>query len=269
MEVATYPYIKESLQRIEGCLLLPKDFYNERKLKKYVDKVVTYSDDATIWGIPTIRIMNGIVVEHVKPIYDVKAKEDNTIRLLAVAVFRKAHGYERCIKGLAEYYQNRPSRIIEIHIVGDGTELNYYKQLVMKYNLEKFVYFYGKKTGEVLDEIYNNKDIGLGAFGFYKVGMSRSSILKTREYLAKGLPVISGCIEDVFERTGNYQYFLQFSNDSSIVDMNEVVKFYERIYGSGIERNVVHKEIREFAEKNVGMKVVMKPVLQYLKGEEV
>lgn len=264
MEVATYPYIRESLQRIDGWVLLLKDLYNRRKLKKYVDRIVTYSDDLKIFDISTIRVMNGIDVKSIKPIYDDGNSEARIIRLLAVGVLQKSHGYERCIKGLAQYYFNNPSRVIEIHIVGEGTELNYYKNLVAQYHLENYVIFYGRKIGAELDQIYNNMDIALGPFGAYKRRIFKSSSLKIREYLAKGLPIISGCREDVFDDTPDYPFYLQMPNDNSLIDMRDILCFYDCIYCGNITRQTVHDKIREFAKIKVDMGITMKPIIEYL-----
>lgn len=264
MEVATYPYIRELLQRIDGWALLPKDLFNRRKLKKYVDRIVTYSDDLKIFDIPTIRVMNGIDVKSIKPICDNGNSETKIIRLLAVGVLQKSHGYERCIQGLAQYYFNKPGRTIEIHIVGDGTELNYYKNLVAKYHLERYVFFYGRKVGVELEQIYNNMDIALGSFGAYKRGITKSSSLKIREYLAKGLPIISGCREDVFDDMSDYPFYLQMPNDNSLVDMRDILCFYDSVYSGNITRQAVHDEIREFAKIKVDMEITMKPIIEYL-----
>lgn len=264
MEVVTYPYLKASLQSVAGCFFLPKEIYNTSLLKRYVDRVVTYTNDSEIWNIPTIQTMNGIIVDSIKPIHDRKNCNDNSVRLLVVAVLQKGHGYERCIKGLYEYYRSGLDRKIEIHIVGNGKELAHYKKLTMRYGLEGKVFFYGRQIGEELDEIYNNMDIGLGALGLYKQGIYQSSSLKIREYLAKGLPIISGCREDVFDNISDCPYFLQVPNDDSVIDMRDVLTFYDRIYSGNTKRQEVHKKIRELALKRIDMNITMQPILSYI-----
>lgn len=242
-----------------------KDVFRRRGLRTIADRIVTFTEDDVIFGIPTIKTQNGIDVDAVVPVHGNRNLSE--INMIAVAALLPGHGYERCIRGLADYYgdKNDDKKIIKIHIVGEGEELDYYKKLVDKYNLDQYVIFYGKKTGEELDKIYDNKDIALGSFGSYKVGLfHRSSTLKVREYLAKGLPLVSENIEDVFDIAPEYPYFMQVPNDSSTVNMDDIVQFYERIYGEQVECEEIHSEIRRFAKRNVDMSVVMEPIVRYL-----
>lgn len=179
---------------------------------------------------------------------------------------RRAHGYERCIQGLARYYQKNPGRRVEIHFVGDGEEKDYYQNLASQLHLEEYVFFYGSQAGKELDLIYDKADAGLGFFGLYKDKMSTISSLKSVEYLAKGLPVISGCVEDVMKYEGGKRFFKIFPNDESVIDMEQVIDFYDSICDGS--NKGLHEEIREFAKKTVDMSVVMKPVINYILGEK-
>lgn len=263
LEIATFPVKKELLMSKTMWPFYFKNQIHSQKLKKYVDKVVTYNVYKVVYGIPTIRISNGICLDEVKPRENFT--EGETINLLAIAIFQKSHGYERCIRGLYEYYNQGGKRNIVFHMVGDGEKLKYYKGLVKKFELSKYVIFYGKKEGKELDDIYEKADIALGCFGAYKRGIVRVSALKTREYLAKGLPLISGCTEDVFERE-NERFYLEFPNDNSVIDINKVVKFYDELYKTNNDKIILQDEIREFAHNKIDMSTVLLPVIDYLRG---
>lgn len=264
VEIPTYPNDRECWWSINYLFLL-KDRYYRGKLKRYVERFVTFSTDEVIWGVPTIRVLNGIDVDAEKMVQG--CLKDSVIRLGTVAFLNKSHGYERWIKGLAKYYQGNFNIIVEIHIIGDGAALSYYKKFVRRYQMENYVIFYGKKEGKELDEIYNNIDIALGAFGAYKERIFRASSLKIREYLAKGLPVISGCKEDVFEDVPGFPYYLEMRNDDSIINIDDVLHFYDKIYHNGISRQDVRNEIRNFAKEKVDISVTMIPVINYIKDK--
>ncbi len=266
IEIATYPYIKESLRRIDGWVLLPKDLYNRRKIKKYADRIVTYSDDTEIFGVKTIRTMNGINVDEIPLIAPLNQMD--TINLIAVACFQPHHGYERCIVGIKNYYESkvREQPRIFLHMVGDGPELVKYKKLVQQYGLEKYIIFYGQLSGEKLNEIYNKADIALGSFGFYKIKLHKSSVLKVREYLSRGFPIVSACQEDVF-KNDLPEFYLHFENDDSVIDMNKIIDFYERLFLEGNDKEKLAQKIRNYAKERVDMSVVMKPIIDYLLGE--
>lgn len=259
IEYPTFPYEREHL-KIGEIFFLLKDVIYRKKLNPYVNRFVTYSQDEKIWGVPTIKVVNGIDVEAVSPV--TPHNHGSEIHLIAVASFQKSHGYERCLMGLAEYDKYNKRRVV-LHFVGDGTELIYYKGLVKKFALEKVVIFHGKRLGEELDAIYNLADIALGIFGLYKVKVYNSSALKIREYLAKGLPVVSGCNEDAFNNEKK-DFLLQFPNNNSVIDINKVVQFYEDIYECGVSREDVHNNIRLYAKENIDMSVVLQPVIKYI-----
>lgn len=258
VEIPTYPYDK----MVEKCLY-PRDLWSRRKYKYYVDRIITYSEDDIIFGVPAIRVRNGIDVDAVT-VAGVN-ETSSEIHLIAVASLLPGHGYERCIQGLKNYYDtsDEDMKIIKLHIVGEGPELKHYKELVTEYDLGQYVFFYGKKINKELDDIYEAKDIAMGCFGDYKVGIYKSSALKTREYLAKGLPIISADREDVFDDTPEYPYYLQVPNDATAIDFNSVVTFYNKIY-NGEKKEDVHYRIRKFAKQHIEMAVVMKPIIEYL-----
>lgn len=191
-------------------------------------------------------------------------QNEQIIRLLAVATFQNYHGYERIIKGLAQHYHGKADRKIELYMVGNGRELIKYKKMVKQYALEKSVQFCGRKIGPELDHIYDYMDIALGSFGMYKEKVYKSSSLKVREYLAKGMPVVCGCRDDAFEGDKSYKYYLEFPNDNTVVNMQMIVDFYRSIYEADRDREQIHREIREYAKKTVDLSVTMRPVMEYI-----
>ena len=181
IEVPTYPY--------DGEKILPKnrpDYWKDKiwrkRLYKYVDKIVTYSDDKQIFKIPTLNISNGIDIKKT----DIrKPQKSNSLNLIAVAKFGLWHGYDRMIKGLAEYYnKDGRKRNIKFYIVGYGdkkTEENY-KSLIKEYNLQSKVILTGEKNGEELDYYYNLCDIGIDSLGRHR----------SKVYYNSSMPVMSG-----------------------------------------------------------------------------
>ena len=261
VEVPTYPYDKEQFSHPKNYTAFLKDYLSRRKFPRYVDRIVTFSRDKQIFGIETIPIMNGIIVDEIR--LRRPKKDTSEIHLLAVASFQPSHGYERIIKGLKHYYNDNGHREIIIDMVGNGIELRKYKALTENLRLTDRIRFHGPKYGSELDKYYDSADIGLGCFGLYKRKIWLSSALKTREYLAYGLPVVSGANEDIFTNAPS-KYFLRFSNDSSPVDIEAIVRFYDRCYNSGRSYEKVTKDIRRYAEANADIASTFAPVTDYL-----
>lgn len=262
MEIPTYPYEKESKRNLIGIPHDMKDRINRKKLYKYIDRIVTYSDDKQIFNIPTINISNGIDTTKIKALIPIK---HDGINVIAVASFARWHGYDRFIKGLSSYYLDNPKQNITLHLVGDGEEVEFYKQLVERYKIQDKVIFYGRKTGQGLDEIYNKCDIALDAMGRHRSGVYYNSTLKGKEYAAKGIPSISGVTTEL-DSDKEFRYYLRVPADESEIDMEKVIEFYKEVYLQKDQSEIV-KEIRAYAEKKFNINVCLKPVVDYIKGE--
>lgn len=261
-EIPTYPYMKEWLKAKSSWLLLPAELWNRRYLKKYIDKVVSYYDYQNIYGIDTIVTMNGIEVDRYLPVV---SPCTDTIRMTAVAYLQYYDGYERIIEAMHEYYKNGGKRKVIFNIVGDGPEECKYRELIEEYNLADRVYLKGKMIGKELEDIYENTDIGVEVFGLYKRHSEVACSLKSREYLVHGIPIISGCYIDVFQKHP-FEYFFKFPNDSSVFNLQDVIDFYDRIFVRN--RAEIAQEIHAYAKEYVDVKKVYKPLLDYLTSSE-
>lgn len=262
IELFTYPYDKDDFGKWNAWPFYIKELLYRPKLRRYVDRFTTYTEDREIFGIPTIQSANGINVEGVTQISG--EYEDGQINLIGVAFMQRHHGYERIIKGLHEYYAKGTREYqVTLRLIGDGPEKPLYQELVSRYRLEEYVLFYPTMSGEELDELYDKSDIALVSFGMYKVGVrGRLSALKSRECLAKGMPLITGCEIDVLSE--DYPYAKVFPNDDSVIDIEEIVSLYRRIRKSGKRKKELADTIREFAREHVSMEAVMRQIVAYI-----
>ncbi len=230
-----------------------------RLISKRLEGFVVMSRDEKLYGNKTIRISNGIDTSAVSVLAPVPHEG---IRLVAVALMQIHHGYERIIEGMHRYYTSSgdPERVY-LDLVGEGPQTGYYRELTAKYGLQDYVVFHGVLQGKELDEVYNAADLGLGSFGMYKIGLENGSVLKLKEYCAKGLPFIYGCPEDTL--SPSLDFCRLFANDSSPVDMEEVVSFYRKLRPR-LEQ--VRAEMRSFAETDLSWKKEMGRVLEEVNG---
>ena len=264
LEIPTYPYDEEMKVKWIYYPLYIKDKYNRRKLKKYVDVIAVQNDVNEIFGIPTVRFSNGIKVDEIS-IRKPTIMNNDEIYMCAIATLNPWQGYERIIQGMHKYYDEGGSRKVSLHIVGDGSELQYYKKLTQQLNLHDRVFFHGRLYGEKLDEIYNCADLGLDAFGRYKTDNSISTSLKSREYLAKGLPIVSGCKVDILDSES--PYYLEFKGDSSPIDINRIIEFYDDIYKSGLRKVEVSEKIRNYAYNVCDVSKTMEQINRFINNK--
>ncbi|MCE5192178.1 MAG: glycosyltransferase [Actinomycetia bacterium] len=264
IEIPAYPYDREYLHRIKDLPILAKDRWNRRRLEGCVDRIATYSDDDRIFGVETIQVVNGIDVDSVRPKTQAK-KEAGRIDLIAVATMLKHHGYDRVLQGLGDYYRSGPDERVVLHLVGDGPELRNYRALAESNNIDEHVEFHGRLEGESLDALYDYCDIGLVTFGAYRNGVKRGSFLKSREYLARGIPMVAGCPIDIFENT-SFPYCHQVPNNDTPVPIAEVVTFYKETVLAAPSQRVV-ESMRQYASRTCDMRRAMDPVVSFLTGD--
>lgn len=193
------------------------DKFNER----YVDYYVVIGEEAggVYNGKPAINIENGVDVNSLKA--RSPKKDDDEIHILALASMCYWHGYDRLIKSLSQY--NGKQKVI-IHMVGgnDGGCLGEWKQLASDLKLNDKVIFHNSMFGKQLDDIVDLCDLGAASLG--RKDFKFISELKTREYIARGLPFIMA-VDDMVLSKLEQKYWIKISNDDAIPDMSKIIEF--------------------------------------------
>ncbi len=262
MEIPTYPYDGEFGKSFKSRVTLTIDHVFRRWLYLCIDRIVVTGGCGikSLWGVRVINILNGIDFEFVKK--RTHCPHDG-INIGCIAKFSPWHGYERIIKGLYNYYLNSHNCEVNLIMVGDGEERDYYESLVREYHLEQHVAFKGKLTGKQLDNIYNVIDIGACSFGRYKSNINVIGDLKSREYMAKGIPMICGCGIDVLEGQ-NYDYALFFPNNDSAVDIFNIVEWYNSFL-KNMSCDELSYKIRTICQPLIDSSVTFHEVLSQVK----
>lgn len=262
MEIPTYPYDDELKANIKDYPRYIKDKYNRKKLNGIVDRIAVQNNIEEIFNIPTLNFTNGIRVKEIEPRKPIKTEG---ITICAVASMEPWQGYERIILGLSEYYKNGGQEEINIHLVGEGREKGNYEKMVNELQLNDHVHFEGFLSGEQLETIYSKSDIALDSFGRYKTKNEFSTSLKSREYLAKGLPIVSGSKVDIVNTS--FPYYYEFSSDASTIDFRKIIKFHHKVYATDNSKEEVIKEIREYAFEVCDMSKSMNEIITFIKKD--
>ena len=106
--------------------------------------------------------------------------------------------------------------------------------------------------------MFNQADVAVCSLGCHRIGIFLGSFLKSREYIARGLPMISSTKIDILPN--DYQYIQYVSEDDSPIDINAVINFYDRLIRRE-NRELRIKNIRSFAENNCDMHITMQSVI--------
>jgi len=267
LEVPTYPYDNEG-KMWHMIPLLVKDKYWRTRLSKYVDCIVTYSDDDQIFGIKTIKIPNAVDVKKIEQRNIVGSVLRDSINLVACSSLYYWHGYDRVIEGMKSYYRTKHESepCVYFHIVGSGEEEEKYKMMVKKYDLEDYVFLYGNLYGADLDNVYNKCDIGLDSMGRHRSGVLYNSSLKGKEYCAKGLPIVSG-VKTELDKDKDFKFYYRVPANDEEINIKDIVNFYYEIYRDK-DATEVRDEIRNYALNHFDFAVAMKPIFDYLQKQE-
>ena len=251
MEIPTYPYDKEyKAQGISRQIFQDKIF--RYQLAKHLDAIVTFSDYDKIFGQRTIRISNGIDFDNVK----MKSCINDTskeLNLIGVAEIHEWHGFDRIVKGLADYYSKPQEYIVRFHVVGyffSSDIENEFKSIISDNRMEDYVILYGKKHGEELDMIFDKCDFGVGSLGRHRVGIDKIKTLKNREYAARGIPFIYSETDSDFD---SKPYVLKAPSNELAININDITNFYHSLTIPPIE---IRESIKELSWKYQMEKVI-------------
>lgn len=251
MEIPTYPYDSEyEAQGMSKQIFQDKLFRNN--LAKQLDAIVTFSDYNQIFGQRTIRISNGIDFDSVR----MKGTINDTskeLNLIGVAEIHEWHGFDRLVKGLADYYSKPQNYIVRFHVVGYFFSAEIEKEfnkIITDNHMEDYVILYGKKHGEELDMLFDKCDFGIGSLGRHRVGIDKIKTLKNREYAARGIPFIYSETDSDFDEKS---YVLKAPANETAIDIDKIVTFYKNISISPME---IRDSIQNLSWQNQMKKVI-------------
>lgn len=214
------------------------DFYNRFTrdlILKNINAFITVSNELKNkfkkYKKPINVIANGIDTS----LYNVKYnKNQKPIFVFIGSPNQQWHGLDK-IEKMADYFKN-----YMFYIIGTNGK-----------NTSNICYL-GYLTQEESTKIINGCDIGIGTLSLYKKGLNEASPLKTRQYLACGLPIIYA-YEDT-DIPANVPFALKLENREDNLDYNKIEQFVLKVFSNFS----IKKEAREFAEN----------VLSYKKKEE-
>ena len=251
MEIPTYPYDQEYFDRWMRRQLIQDKLFR-KMFAKQLDAIVTFTEEDIIFGQKTIKISNGIDFDSVRLKKESQHPSDE-LHLIGVAEIHRWHGFDRLIKGMAEYYSQPRELKVYFHIVGyffSPIEQYEITKLIQELDLEKYVILYGKKHGEELDAIFDKCDFGVGSLGRHRVGINHIKTLKNREYAARGIPFIYSESDSDFD---NRPYVLKTPADESPVCIDDIIKFYNKLSCAPLD---IRNSIEELSWKNQMKKVI-------------
>jgi hypothetical protein len=203
---------------------------------------------------PHLTIGNGFAVQSV-PVREAPHYTDNDLHLLCVASVSRWHGLDRLLQGLATY-NGTPK--VTLHIAGDGAELPHLQKLAGDLGISDRVVFRGFTTGKVLDALFDQCHIAVGSLGIHRIGLKEASVLKAREYCARGIPFIYGIPDPDFP--ADFPYIFHLPADESPIDIEQIRAFAKMVCADPDHP----QKIRRYAEEHLDWSVKMKKLKDFL-----
>lgn len=241
-----------------------KDRICRNFLKGKIDRIAILTKDTRVFGVDTVFIRNGY--EFGKDDFNIRYEKKDTINIAAAAAFDWWHGYERLVYGLAEYYKKGGTVPFIIHFAGNGPELSYYRKIVKKTGMEKHVRFYGMRDKNFLKGLYADCEFGCCSLGVYKKGLRFSCELKSREYLAAGLPMLASCRLDIDSDRKLARYIVRFPNDGTWIDFQKIADAHANLYKNKSQDEIItmRRSIKNRAAELLHMGRAMEYAVEYI-----
>ncbi|MDE5820320.1 MAG: glycosyltransferase [Lachnospiraceae bacterium] len=264
LEIPTYPF-KDQYVKGSGFLFYLQSICAIRCARRYLDRIVLVSaPEKSVFGKRTLHINNGVDYDNVK-VRTVNCS-DGAIHIACVSTFAKWHGYDRLIEGLKIYNEEAHDKKVVLHMVGDGEERSYLQEVTKKYGIEESVVFHGVLKGEELNHIYDLCDVAADCFGCHRVNIQSVSSLKSKEYGAKGIPIVTSVRLDIYNNETK-KYICEFPQNDDPIEINRVVEFYNDVYEKKTKQQACD-EIRDVFKKACSIETNFKNVIDYItKGE--
>lgn len=261
LEVPTFPYYKELKKTKYSFLLILVDKCIQKSINNYFNYVFSFNNFEKMFGIPNISITNCTPDLNFK--IDVN-RFDNIINMVAVSTISFDQGFDRVINGLYEYYKTSPTIDVYFYLVGEGKELSKLKRLSKKLEIEKKIFFMGVLSGDELKHIYELSHIGISSLAPHRKNLTEACPLKSREYIALGLPFISSYYD---KKLIDFKYNLNIPIDDSALNIFEVISFMKKLSQFNFQSEIIQfgkeelnwgkiytdafKQIRNSRENNV------------------
>jgi len=218
------------------------------------EEILKYEQGRSLAPKPGYVMANGIdnSLPMAKPNYP-----SNEIHLFSTAYFSPWHGLDRLIEGMAHYKEHGK---IKLHLIGYGREITRYQEMIKQYDLEKNVFFHGFLGQKQIGAIAERCQIGVGALGVHRKGLTQSVALKNREYCLRGIPFVYAG-EDV-DFHPDLPFVRIFPANDTPINIQAIVDFSEQISN--------HPEIRtqerQYALDNLIWDKKIPGLVQFLTG---
>ena len=170
--------------------------------------------------VPGRTVSNGVDVDAIAPTRFVPY-DGRELRIAFMASSHAVwHGTDRILGALRAY---RGDRRIVVDMIGQGSGTPGTEERIG----DAIVKHHGMLRGAALDHVLGGATLGVSTLAFHRNGLRQAAVLKTREYIARGLPTVIG-YEDVDIQPG-CPFVLQVPANDEPLALEPLFAFAERV----------------------------------------
>lgn len=210
-----------------------------------VNKILQYAPESDYFSLficrKMLRIANGIDVGSVPEKQNQAQWSGESLTIIAVANMADWHGFDRVIRGIAKYKEQGNKMPVTFIVVGGGEFKEEWKSLSEKLGLLQQVIFAGFKKGKELDALFDDADIAVSSLALFRINIEEASVLKSREYTARGLPFIASGIDSDFQPNPSFLFHVENNEDD--IDIKDVITWYKKLSAD----DKLESRIRQYA----------------------
>lgn len=222
------------------------------------EEVRTYELERARVSMPSCTVTDGVSVEDT-PFSRTAPYGGQVLNLLCLATtFSPWQGLDRVLAGLKAYAGKKP--LLHLKIVGEVRPEDLAFARSFNHSSCVHVDFLGRLYGEKLEDIFADTHIAFSPLAMFRKKLKGGSALKTREYVARGLPFVVGHSDPDLQEARDF--FLAVPQDDTPVDMAGVVAFAERVLG----RRELSNAMRKYAADKLDWKIKMEQMWDFLES---
>jgi len=145
------------------------------------------------------------------------------------------HGIDRVLKGILAYTGN-----VKIELIYVGAMNSMAHNLCENPKIAEAITHFPHLNNEDLNETIRNSDIGVSSLGVHRVDVKQACVLKTREYISCGLPIVFSYEDEEIERDRILsKCIFKASSDESIICFDDLIKFLNDLSKDDITPQII------------------------------
>ncbi|ADU27855.1 glycosyltransferase [Ethanoligenens harbinense] len=254
-EIPTYPYFAEqfraSKKKYRAAMKISLDCLFFPFINYLCERIVVIKSNTNVHMFhKMVEITNGVQTENITS-KNYQTQWDGTFRMVAVGTLYPYHGYDRVLLGLAKCEEQINGIPVEFHVVGESSTINDLRKLTRHLGLKR-VKFYGIKSTDELNCMYDQFDVGLGCLALHRRNANIDTTLKIIEYYCRGVPVVTSGLSPLEEK----DYTIHVTDGEDALNIQEIFDIWCRMKREKLE------DLAEIAKKRFSWNRIMGKLLE-------